>query len=259
MEYDPASFVKSFGIHSLVCCFSGGKDSLAATHFMLDAVREFEDLDRYVVWVDTTIALPGVREYVEETALAQHWPLVILKPEASFFQLASRWGMPRLRHRWCCYHLKLKPMIEFTKKLRPQRCEVTGLRRFESIRRSRMVQWFLTTGKTRTFKYAPIIDWTDEDVDRYISARGLKVNPVYPLIDTSGECICGVYTSIRKLQLIRGRWPSFFKQFLEVEKSFRSKGAAFYRKKPIRAEDLWAQETLDSCLSQLMTKDVANT
>jgi len=245
MEYEPASFVKEFGIHSLVCCFSGGKDSLAATHFMFDAVRDFEDLDRYVVWVDTTIALPGVREYVEETALAQHWPLIILKPEISFFQLASRWGMPGMRHRWCCYHLKLKPMIEFTRKLRPQRCEVTGLRRAESARRSKMVQWFLVK-KNQTFKYAPIIDWTDEDVDSYIHEHSLKVNELYSLINTSGECICGVYTSVHKLQLIRGKWPDFFKQFVTLERSFRSHGAAFYRNRPIRAKDLWAQETFDS-------------
>jgi len=93
---------------------------------------------------------------------------------------------------------------------------------------------------------APIIDWSDEDVRTYIENHGLKVNDLYSLVNTSGECICGVYTSVRKLQLIRGKWPDFFQQFVEAEKSFRSGGSAFYRNKPVRARDIWRQRTLDS-------------
>jgi 3'-phosphoadenosine 5'-phosphosulfate sulfotransferase (PAPS reductase)/FAD synthetase len=42
---------------------------------------------------------------------------------------------PTMNRRWCCYHLKLKPIHEFVRDLNPQRAEITGLRRDESFRR----------------------------------------------------------------------------------------------------------------------------
>jgi len=60
---NPREFVEEYGIRSLVCCFSGGKDSLVMTHYTLSQVQDMEDLDIYVLHVDTTTeqlrACPG--------------------------------------------------------------------------------------------------------------------------------------------------------------------------------------------------------
>ena len=138
---EPKEFVKEYSIKSLVSCFSGGKDSLVTTHYVLRNLEDVEDLDRYVVHVDTSVSLPGVQDYVKEICDVHGWNLVILKPKVDFWTLAEKWGMPSFRRRWCCYHLKLEPLREFIKGLRPQRAEVLGLRISENPRRrSRLVR-----------------------------------------------------------------------------------------------------------------------
>jgi len=243
----PRAFIENLGIKSLVLCFSGGRDSLVSTHYTLREVEGL-DIDAYVVWVDTTVALPGIREYVEETCREHGWPLKILRPEKDFEAHALHKGMPRISARWCCYHLKLKPIMDFTSKLRHPRCEVTGLRREESKRRKDLAEYFWFP-KGRVWKYAPLITWTHRDVSNYIKRHGLKVNPIYQIIDSSGECICGVYTSKRQLKIIRALYPEFFKRFVDIEQKFRPRlgkpRSAFWKKGALYAKDLWAQKTLE--------------
>jgi len=233
-------------IHSVICCFSGGKDSLVATHYTLLDVEDL-GVDVYVIHVDTTCALPGVEEYIKSIAKELGWPLTILKPDVSFLDLAERWGMPTMRRRWCCYHLKLKPIIEFVKTLPGPRCEVTGLRRCESIRRRNLPEsyYIWKRGSVAVWKYAPIIDWLDEDVNKYIKRFGLPVNPIYRLVNTSGECVCGVYTTPKKLDIIATHFPAWFQRFVELEQKSRKHGAAFYlRNRPLKAANIASRRRL---------------
>jgi len=220
---NPETFVAEYSIKSLVCCFSGGKDSLVATHYTLQRISGMEDLDRYVVFVNTGAALPGVIDYVREVAEIYGWPLRILKPKKSFWEQALVKGMPTMRRRWCCYHCKLKPIIDFVKPLRPQRAEVIGLRRAESKARSKLPQ-IIFKKQAWSWGYCPIIDWTDGQVAKYIRRHRLKVNPMYRILKHSGECLCGVYASLRELSIIRDRWPEWFHRFIELETRFRSGG-----------------------------------
>jgi len=242
---NPAEFVDEFMIRSLVCCFSGGRDSLTATHYTLSALEGVGGIESRVVFVDTTVSLPGVRDYVEETCRRLGWPLTVLHPKQSFWTLVEKKGMPRMRKRWCCYFLKLQPLYDYIKRLEHPRAFVTGLRREESRRRRDFTQWFWHK-QGRFFNYAPIISWTKRDVNAYIRRHNLPVNPIYRLIDSSGECICGVYTSKRALKIIRGRFPKFFRRFVELEAGLKFGRSAFWKSgKPLRARDLWAQQTLD--------------
>jgi len=219
---------------------------LVSTHYTLRDIEGL-DVDAYVIWVDTTVALPGLKEYVVETAEHYGWNLRILKPAKTFEEYALHKGMPKISARWCCYWLKLKPIMDFTSKLKHPRCEVTGLRREESRRRKDLAEYFWFP-KGQVWKYAPLITWTYRDVSNYIRKHELKVNPIYRIIDSSGECICGVYTSTKALKIIRSLYPEFFKRFVDIEKQFRPRPrnprSAFWRKKPLYAKDLWAQKPL---------------
>jgi len=238
---DPKSFVVEYSIKSLVCCFSGGKDSLVATHCMLSQVERVEDLDRYVVFVDTGASLPGVIDYVREVADLYDWPLRILSPEEPFFQQVKYKGAPSIRRRWCCYSLKLKPIIDFVKSLRPQRAEVVGLRREESKARSKLSQ-IIFKKRTWSWGYAPIIDWTKSQVAAYICQYKLKISPLYQVLKHSGECLCGAYASLKQLRIIRDRYPEWFYQFVEAERDFKNDGSFFWlHGKRIYARDLWQQ------------------
>jgi len=187
---------------------------------------------------------------VKSVASRLGWNLVIVKPEEDFFTLARRWGTPHpAGRRWCCNHLKLKPMRNFVKKLRPQRAEVLGIRREESLKRSKFVPVYYRR-KVPSWIYCPILDWTSKQVDDYIKKNNLPVSPIYSLLGFSGECICGAYTTKRQLKIIRARFPAFFERFVELEKTFHSGKSAFWESgKPLRAKDLLKQKVLDEYLS----------
>jgi len=249
---EPKRFVEEYGIQSLVCCFSGGKDSLVATHFVH---KELEDipLEKYVVFVDTTVMIPGTLDFVRKVSAEQGWNLKVLRPDPDFWTLAEKWGSPTMRRRWCCYALKLKPIFLFVRKLKPQRAMVTGLRRGESKRRAQLPQIFYRKKGGRSKKgtwisawgYSPIIDWTERDVLCYMRRFDLPMPPHYRL-GLKETCLCGVFSHVKKMQIVRGRWPEFYRKFIELENRFKTGGKVFYFKgRPYSAKEIWAQKTLD--------------
>jgi len=239
---NPREFVESYIIRSLVCCFSGGRDSLVATHYTLTQLEDLP-IERWVVTVDTTVMIPTVLEYVERVAEECGWPLKILRPETTFWELAERWGFPTIKRRWCCYYLKLKPIIKFVRTLKRPRAEVLGLRREESPKRRKLPQIMFKT-RSKSWGYCPIIDWTKSEVTSYIKKHNLPDPPHYRL-GLSETCLCGVYTTKRELLTIKAQYPQLFNQFIELETRFRSGGSAFYlHGKPLHAKDLAKQKTL---------------
>lgn len=237
---NPIEFAEKYAIKSLACCFSGGKDSLVATHYVMTELEDF-DIDKYVVYVDTGVMLPTTTPYVESVCREFGWNLKILY--GNFFEKAKVWGMPTMRRRWCCYECKLKPIIEFVKPLRPQRAEITGLRRDESFKRAKLPQ--LIFGKaTYSWKYAPIISWVEKDVLAYIRNHKLRMPPNYR-IGIKETCQCGCFSSRKQLLALKGQFPELFQRFIELEKQFKKQGSCFFcQGEKIYAKDLAKQKTL---------------
>ena len=243
---NPREFVEEYCIKSLVCCFSGGKDSLVATHYTLSASEGFESLDKYVVYVDTTVMCPGTTEFVKQVSAHYSWNLKILRPETDFWTLVGEKGypMPSMRRRWCCFKLKLEPIRNFVRDLNPQRAEVTGLRRDESIRRRKLPEVYYLK-KSWVWKYAPIASWTEKDVLRYMTKHKLPMPPHYRL-GINETCLCGAFGSKKGMMIVKAQFPEFFQKFVDLEAQFKSGGSAFYfDNKPQYAKDFLKQKTLD--------------
>jgi 3'-phosphoadenosine 5'-phosphosulfate sulfotransferase (PAPS reductase)/FAD synthetase len=241
----PREFVQEYAIKSMVCCFSGGKDSLVATHYVMSEL-EGVDIDKYVVFVDTTVMVPSTAEFVKDVCAKFGWNLKILSPEKSFWEMVKAgMPMPTMRRRWCCYHLKLKPIIDFTRKLPPQRAEITGLRSDESIRRQKMnLRQIYLDKRSGAWHYAPILSWTEKDVLHYMKTHGLPMPPHYRL-GIKETCQCGAFSSKKQLMILKAQFPELFQKFLELEKNFKKGGAAFYfDNKPCYAKKLAEQKTL---------------
>lgn len=248
----PREFVEHFGIRSLVCCFSGGKDSLASTHYTLQSVEGLLDLDTYVVHVDTTVMLPIAIDYVKEISDRQGWNLRILKPKTSFWEQAEKKGMPWIKRRWCCYGLKLQPIFDFLRTLPHQRGSVTGLRKDESPNRQKKLKRHVTrqTKKGMSFwAYAPLLYWTKNDVIQYIEENDLPMPPHYRL-GFKETCMCGAFSSKREIMILKAHFPELFQKFVELEQKFRIEWACFYDHKPVFAKDLAKQMTLDAVIAR---------
>ena len=177
-----------------------------------------------VVFVDKSVGLPEVRKYVEDVSNLYGWRLRVLSPSKSFFEIASRQGMPTPKRRWCCRHLKILPLLDYVASLCKRKVLfTTGLRRSESQRRAKMKGFFQRRYKdVEVFYVDPIISWSDEDVERYINENKLYVNPVYKLIGFSGECFCGAFTKFEHLVKVTKFYPDFIEKFRVLEEAWKN-------------------------------------
>lgn len=219
------NFVESQNVEHIICCFSGGKDSLVATHITHKLIENSRmNIPVEVLHVDTTVSIPAVYEYVKGVCEHFGWKLVVVRPKKSFWELASKWGMPTPKRRWCCYRLKLEPILNYALSLNKKViCFITGLRRLESPRRKKMCgMWKREIKGKILYSYDPIIDWSDNDVLNYIKQNNLPENPISKVLGFSGECICGAFTKFEHLLIVAQNYPEFIKQFAVLEEKWKN-------------------------------------
>jgi cysteine desulfurase/selenocysteine lyase len=242
-KLDPEGFVNSYAVKSLVCCWSGGRSSLAATHYTLKSLEKF-DIEKCVVFVDTGVMLSDAVSFVEDVAKRQGWNLVILKPKTDFWQYAKRYGTPGIKRRWCCKILKLQPIFDFAKKLKPQRGMVLGFRKDEKRESRRQAAQVRYMRKIAAWIYLPIKDWTRMDVRRYLQENGLPDPPWYRK-GLKETCMCGAYTNKRELLKIKVHYPELFDKLVQLDLERRKWGrCAFWDKGPVNLEEIISQTTL---------------
>jgi 3'-phosphoadenosine 5'-phosphosulfate sulfotransferase (PAPS reductase)/FAD synthetase len=184
-------FIEEHKIKSIVCCFSGGKDSLCSTHYTLSTLKDYS-IKKYVCFVDTTVMIPDIIEYVNKMFKEHFEPLEaechILKPKTSFWDMAKDWGVPQKNRRWCCFYLKLQPLYEFSEKIPHPLAHVLGLRKTESRRRKDFTFSYHDVNRD-IWKINPIIEWSDKQVLNYIKENHLPISPHYSK-GVQETCIC---------------------------------------------------------------------
>ena len=163
-------------------------ERLCITSSMTDAViidlasRQVPGID--VLFLDTGYHFPetvGTRDAVKAVYPVS---LISVTPATTVDEQDAELG-PRLYARnpdLCCYLRKVVPLEQA---LGPYDAWITGVRREETDARTstRVVQW---DARRQMVKVNPIVEWTQQDVDDYITANGVLVNPLiydgYPSI-----------------------------------------------------------------------------
>ena len=151
-------------------CYSGGKDSDVILELARMAGIPFE-----AIYKQTTIDPPGTTAHVKAQGVT------IVRPKETFFQLIQRKGQVSRHRRFCC---------EVLKEYKIHDRAIQGIRRCESTARTKRYKEpeFCRTfpnGSETVRTYLPILEWTNEDVERFIEDRGIKCAPVY--YDTDGR------------------------------------------------------------------------
>lgn len=143
--------------------YSGGKDSDVILELAKMAGIPFE-----AIYKQTSIDPPGT------TAHAKAMGATIIRPKLTFLQIIEQHSMPSRWSRFCCQYLKEYKIHDRA---------IQGIRRCESTARSQrykepeMCRTYSKKQKVRI--YFPILEWTNEDVLRFIEERGIKCAPVY--------------------------------------------------------------------------------
>ena len=148
--------------------YSGGKDSDVILELAKMAGIPFE-----AIYKNTTIDPPGTIQHAKEVGAT------IIKPKETFLQIVARKGIPSRWKRFCCSELKEYKIHDRA---------IQGIRREESTKRASRYhepeecRLYPNGGKVRV--YYPILEWSLEDVARFIEDRGIKLAPHY--YDESG-------------------------------------------------------------------------
>jgi len=222
-----SNVIKSNRVKRLYVLFSGGRDSLVVLHLAY-RVRKFLKVPIIAVYVSTTVATPGNLKYVKQVCNKYHIKLKVVKPYPNYFTLVKRWGFPTSHRRWCCYHLKIKPLKRYFGTQPRNGLIIDGIRRDESLKR----HGFPKIDFHKHFKllcYHPIFDWSKEDVLRYIEQHSLPENPLYQILPRAIDCWCTAFKSVKQFKLLKMYWPELFKKYVEAEAKLRSKGSALFK------------------------------
>ena len=142
--------------------YSGGKDS-----DVILELAKMAGIDYRAIYKNTTIDPPGTIKHCREKGVE------ILHPEKPFYEIVKENGAPSMWYRVCCSHLKEYKVLERA---------IQGIRRSESVKRKKRYHEPEECRKYKSGKakiYYPILDWTDEDVVRFIEERGIKCHPLY--------------------------------------------------------------------------------
>lgn len=166
LELQAIRFLKSIAAQyqPLFLAYSGGKDSEVVLHLAQKAQIEFTPFFNM-----TTIDPPGTLKYIREKG-----NIMIIPPKRTFFQLIEHRGLPSTFQRFCCDKLKERYVAHYV---------ITGVRRAESKRRADRYKepsecHVYSTGQ-RGQNFMPILYWTDEDVEQYITREHIQCHPIY--------------------------------------------------------------------------------
>lgn len=191
--------------------FSGGRDSIAVTHWMMTNVPGCK-----VFHANTEIGIERTRQYMRATCAYFRWDLVEIRASESgenYDELVKEFGFPGPDHHQKMYdRLKgrsVAKLVRDTKRHRMDRVMIaSGIRHDESLIRMGYAGGEVNRVGAQVW-VNPIYWWDKHQRDAYIEQHRLPVNPVSIELGMSGECGCGAYAHPGELKAWRRVDPAF--------------------------------------------------
>ena len=187
-------YAARYAIEDMMVSFSGGKDSTVVSHIVNRALGTNKVLH---VFGDTTLEFPYTLEYrkrFNKNEESQGVKILTAKNrEKNFENLCKVIGPPSRVMRWCCTVFKtgaIQKTITSAFKHKDNILSFQGIRRSESVSRSKYERESESPKITKQTVASPIIDWIDYDVWLYILTTKIDFNEAYKLGWTRVGCWC---------------------------------------------------------------------
>ena len=201
--------------------FSGGKDSQALLQLVKMAGVRFK------AYYSVTTNDPPPNVYF----IRQHYPDVeFLHPQANFFKLVEKSGLPTMYRRFCCEKLKEGAGVgcavltgvraeESRKRAaydevkvysrRKEHSEHTHTRTIEEIEEN---EHRCIKGKDKLMIY-PLLRWAESDVWQFLHEQGLPTNPCYKQTGRVGCMFCP-FSNKKQIDYYETQYPKFKERLL---------------------------------------------
>lgn len=194
IEYESLEFVKEvsekYKDRIKMVSFSGGKDSTVVSSLVRRALGTNNILH---VFGDTTLEFPMTYEYIQRFR-KNNRKVPFLRPRSNhnFLELCDTIGPPSRVMRWCCTVFKTGPISNLIDKFSGNRNILTfyGVRRSESIRRSKYEDVSRSPKIAKQIVASPIMDWIDADIWLYLLSNDEDFNDAYRFGFTRVGCWC---------------------------------------------------------------------
>lgn len=232
--------------------FSGGRDSLAVTHWIMTNVPGAE-----VFHCNTGIGIEATRQYVRDTCKAMGWPLHEIRAKEDcgqdYDEIVRKHGFPGPDgHSMMYARLKERAIRELVRRAQSKRGErvliATGIRHDESVRRMRYVGREVNRVGSQVW-VNPIYWMSAEQRDAYNREHGLPINPVSATLGMSGECLCGAFAHRGEKAMVRIVCPQTAARIDALEQEVLAKGFTWgWEGKPPRGGYNPAQTWMPLCV-----------
>lgn len=187
-------YQEKYDIEDMMVSFSGGKDSTVTSHIVNRALGTNKVLH---IFGDTTLEFPYTLEYKKrfnKNEESQGVRILTAKNrEKNFENLCEVIGPPSRVMRWCCTVFKtgaIQKTIASAFKDKNNILSFQGIRRSESVSRSKYERESESPKISKQTVVSPIIEWMDYDVWLYILSTGIDFNEAYRLGWTRVGCWC---------------------------------------------------------------------
>ncbi len=172
--------------------FSGGKDSTVTSDLVIRALGHPEIMH---IFGDTTLEFPSTYEYVKRFRKTHpKTPMVSARNrEKDFEGLCKMIGPPSRVMRWCCTVFKTGVIQKKIRSLFREKNQILtfyGIRRSESVSRSKYDRESDSPKITKQRIISPVIDWMDFDIWLYLFTGEIDFNEAYRLGYARVGCWC---------------------------------------------------------------------
>ncbi|MFW5946500.1 MAG: phosphoadenosine phosphosulfate reductase family protein [Candidatus Natronoplasma sp.] len=155
--------------------YSGGKDSLATLHLLLDV-----GIDPDLIFIDTGIELPETLENVKKVAEKYDLNLHMREAESGYWDNLDHFGPSARDYRWCCKTCKLGPTSRLIENNYDDGVlSFIGQRRYESRQRMSQGSTWDNPWVPGQISASPIQDWTALHVWLYLFYKEADWNEWY--------------------------------------------------------------------------------
>lgn len=182
----------NYQFDSTFVSFSGGKDSTVTSDLVQRALGTPKIIH---IFGDTTLEFPETYDYISRFRKDhRQTPMISSRNrEKNFYDLCETIGPPSRLMRWCCTVFKTGAITKKINVLFKDKTRVLtfyGIRRAESISRSKYDRESDSPKIAKQHILSPIIDWFDSDVWLYILTRQIDINDAYRLGFARVGCWC---------------------------------------------------------------------
>jgi 3'-phosphoadenosine 5'-phosphosulfate sulfotransferase (PAPS reductase)/FAD synthetase len=230
-----------FTISHVCAAFSGGNDSIVATHW---AMNRFPGC--VAITADTQIGLKAARDHQQAVCDLFKWDREVAAPvvegppptwsgdpwvdgQTSYEEFVFNHGFPGpSQHARMYQRLKQRAFRIIKKRLgkRPQRSRIlviSGIRADESAIRAGYKRAFMEEPSECFVWCNPFYYCSAADFATYRDEFGLPFNPVKAKCGISGECCCGSFAAVGEREAYRQVEPEFAEYLDQIEAKVRQK------------------------------------